>query len=1140
MAAMSIRFGFVAAIVPFLLSAQDFRSTLEGTISDPTQAAVAGAAVTLRNTETGQERSAVSGSDGGYLFQFLAPGKYALTVKAPGFRTNVRQGLELAVTQTRREDVAMQLGDTAETVNVVADVAVVETDSTALGTAIRQEIRDNLPLKGRSSLFMFTLTPGVVNNRYGEDTRPNDTITNIFFSANGAPVAATDVFVDGAANTVNVNRGVNISQWVPSVDSISEFKLEMGTLSAEYGRSGGSITNIVIRSGTNALHGTAYEFFRNSALDANLYFARGQGRKLAAFGANTFGFSLGGPVLIPKLYDGRNKTFWFTSYEGAREGNGQDNTLTVPSARMRTGDFSEVQQAIYDPFSVAAVNGTPTRTPFAGNQVPANRQDPVALKIMSFWPTPNRPGASAAQPWVNNYGFSGKWPRNYDMFVAKVDHRFSEAWSTFFRMNKGKGKLIFPNDFDGVATQGRNLVNRPHVGFSVGNTVLLNPRTTLDLRLGYAYGKEDNAPWSEGFDLASLGFAPQFVNLVQSAAFPTIGITGFNGLANSPLIQDVGHTYFLQSNVAHQAGKHLLKIGADIRMLYGNFFRNTNPSGSFSFSNAWTNGPSALTPTAGTGFPMASFLTGMGGGSLANNTGVSIINKYYGFFLQDDYRVNSKLTLNMGLRYEYEVPRTERYNRATRGFDRTAANPLRVPGLNLTGGLVYAGVEGRPREIYNLDRNNFAPRIGFAYTLAQKTVVRGGYALHYIPVVGSVDPVGYSTTTSLVASQDGFTPRDRLSNPFPNGLAARTGNSLGLATLVGQGISFVDPSDVTPLLHTWNFNIQREVFSKSLLQVGYVGSRGIHITSDPQVGISENINQVPSQFLSMGRALLDPVANPFQGLITVGQLAGATVQRQQLLRPFPQFLDITRNVPAFGNTVYHSLQTKFEQRMWHGLTTIVSHTFSKNIGDIGPYQNHNNRRIERSVTAFDVPHRLTVTTSWDVPVGRGRKYLGSSSKAIDLMFGQWNLATFSTFQSGFAMSFGLNQNTLFLAGAGGQRPNAVGDPKAGISGAIVDRLGAYFNTAAFAQPADFTFGNTGQRTPWLRVPGMNNINLTLTKQFAVTERVKVNLRASSFNLANHPVFAGPNTTFGALGQFGRISGQANLSRQTELVLRVIF
>jgi hypothetical protein len=1121
---------------------QDFRATLQGTVTDPSQGLVTQAAVSLRNVDTATERATTSDANGFYLFQFLPPGNYALTVKAPGFRTFARSGITLALTQTLREDVQLSLGDTAETVSVVADVALVETDSTSLGTALRQEIRDNLPLKGRSSLFMFTLTPGVVNNRYGEDTRPNDTITNVLFSANGAPVAATDVFVDGTANTINVNRGVNISQWVPAVDSIAEFKLEVGTVPAEFGRSGGSVTNIVIKSGTNKFTGTMYNFLRNSALDANLYFARGSNRPLAAFSANTFGVATGGPVWFPKLYDGRNRTFWFASFEGAREGNGLDRTDSVPTARMRSGDFSEVAQPVFDPFSVANVGGAPTRMPFAGNIVPAARQDSVARNIMSFWPNSNRPPSNPAQPWVQNFQFSAKWPRNYNMLTAKIDHQFSQSHNTFFRLNYGTALLVFPHEFDGIASPGRNVVNRPHFGLAWGNTILLSSRTTVDLRLGFAQAKEDNQPWSGGFDLSSLGFPSPYLNLVQRRAFPTIRVTGFQGLAGSPLIVDPGYTYTVQANLAQQRGRHVLKYGTDLRLLYGNFFRNTNPSGSFSYSNAWSNGPRADTPAGNTGFPMASFLMGLGGGSLESNTGVSILNKYYALFLQDDFRVNTKLTLNLGLRWEYETPRTERYNRTTRGFDRGAASPLRAPGLTLRGGLRYAGQDGLARGIYEPDRNNFAPRLGFAYSLTQKTILRGGYALHYIPVVGSVDAVGYSTTTTVVTSEDGITPKDRLSNPFPTGLLPAVGNALGLSTLAGQNISFFEPGDVTPRLHTWNLNIQREVFSRSLLQIGYVGSRGINLTSEVSIGnnIIENINQVDPANLSQGRALLEPVTNPLFGVITAGPLAGRTVQRQQLLRPFPQFQNISRNLPTFGNSVYHSLQMKFEQRLWHGLSTLVSYTFSKNLGDLEPIQNYYNRRIERGPMAFDVPQRLTTTASWDMPVGKGRKYLTSASKAVDLLLGRWTLSTFNTFQSGFPLGFGVNQNTLFLAGAGGQRPNVAGDPRAGISGGIASRLDRYFNTAAFAQPADFTFGNVAPRTSWLRGPGMNNVNVTLTKQFAIAERFKLNLRASSFNFLNHPVFSGPNTTFGALGSFGRIFSQANLSRQTEVVLRLLF
>ena len=1122
-------------LVAGTLGAQDFRSTLQGSVTDSQGASVALAQVTLKNIGTGVERTMATDGEGAYLFQFLTPGNYQVSVKAAGFRGLVRGGIELAVTQTLRLDLPLAIGDTAETVEVTASVGTIETETTSLGTAIRQEVRDNLPLKGRSSLFMFTLTPGVVNNRYGEDTRPNDTITNVLFSANGAPVAATDVFVDGVANTVNVNRGVNISGWVPAVDAIGEFKLEVGSLSSEFGRSGGSMTNIVVKSGTNQIHGTLYEFFRNSKLDANQYFARGQGRKLAAFGANTYGFAVGGPVVIPKLYDGRNRTFWFTNFEGAKEGNAIDFLGSTPTAKMRAGDFSEAPQVIYDPFSVATVNGAPTRTPFAGNVIPQNRQDPVAQKVMTYYPVANRTPPNAAQPWANNFSFGGKWPRNYNMTTVKVDHKFSDRFTTFARVNYGTALLIFPFQFDGIATDGRNVVNRPNFGISWGSTFLLGPRRTLDLRLGYARAKEDNQPWSAGFDLAALGMPSSFVSSLQSPSFPQMRVNGFMNLAGSGLVNDPGYTYTFQPNLSEQRGKHLLRYGADLRLLYGNFFRNTSGPGNYAFTNAWTNGPRADTPLATTGFPMASMLLGTAAsGSIDRNTGVSILNRYYGFFVQDDFRVTSKLTLNLGIRYEYETPRTERYNRATRGFDRTAAN--RLGTQNVLGALSYATSDNRG--IYNADRNNFAPRLGLAYSFDTKTVVRMGYALNYVPVVGSVEAVGFSVTTPMVTTQDGITPLNRLSNPFPQQLQPVGANP---AAFLGQNVSFVDPADRTPIYHTWNVNVQRQLFARSILQVGYIGGKGVRLTSEVSIGnnINENLNQVDPRFLSEGQNLLTVVENPYFGAVATGPLSGRTVQRQQLLRPFPAYGNITRNLPTFGSSSYHSLQAKFETRNYKGLTTIFSYTMAKNLTDIQAYQNTYNRAVERGPAAFDVPQRLTTTVSWDLPVGRGRGYGRQMSKAMDAAIGGWNMAMFNTFQSGFPLSFSVVQNTLFLAGAGGQRPNVVGDPMAGVSGNVQDRLLRYFNPAAFGQPANFTFGNAPARASWLRNPGMNNWNLTLTKTFSVTERLKVNLRGSSFNLMNRAVFGGPNTTFG-VAQFGQISNQANISRQHEVVLRILF
>jgi hypothetical protein len=532
---------------------------------------------------------------------------------------------------------------------------------------------------------------------------------------------------------------------------------------------------------------------------------------------------------------------------------------------------------------------------------------------------------------------------------------------------------------------------------------------------------------------------------------------------------------------------------------------------------------------------MASMLLGTAAsGSVQNNAGVSILNKYYGFFLQDDYRVSSKLTLNLGLRYEYETPRTERYNRATVGFDGTAVN--RLGDRTILGSLVYANEDRRG--IYLPDRNNFAPRLGLAYSMSPTTVLRAGYALNYVPVVGSVDAVGFSVTTPMVTTQDGITPLNRLSNPFPQQLSPIGASP---AAFVGQNISYVEPKDRTLIYHTWNVNIQRQLFQRSLIQVGYIGGRGLNLTSEVSIGnnITQNINQVDPRLLAEGQSLLAVVENPYFGLISSGPLAGRTIQRQQLLRPYPGYGDIVRNLPAFGNSSYHSLQAKFETRSYKGLTSIISYTVAKNLTDIQPYQNQYNRAVERGPAAFDVPQRLTTTISWDVPFGRGRLIGSRMHRGLDAVAGGWNIAMFNTFQSGFPLSFGVNQNTLFLAGAGGQRPNLVGDPTSGITGSVQDRLLRYFDTSAFAQPANFTFGNVAARTSWLRSPGMDNWNLTLTKTFTITERLRVNLRGSSFNLMNHPVFSGPNTTFG-VAQFGQISSQANISRQHEIVLKVLF
>jgi hypothetical protein len=1131
----------ICALTALALPGQEFRATLQGVITDPSEAAIPGATVTLRNTATGIERQESPDQSGHYLFSFVDPGRYSLTVKAPGFKTAVRQGIAVSINDNLKFDVQLTLGQSAETVEVTADVGAVQAESSSLGSVISRETVDMQPLKGHSSLFLYMDAPGVVGNRYLEDTRPTDTGTNVLFTANGSPPATGEVSVDGVSNTVNVGRGLYLSPWVPSTEAVQEIKIITGTLPAEYGRAAGVFTNVVIKSGTNSLHGSLYDYLRNSDVDANLFFQRGLGQKLTPYSTNYYGGTVGGPVWIPKLYNGKDRTFFFFSYEGAHEGNGQGPSLSVPTTLMRQGNFSQFSGALYDPFSTHMVNGVPTRDPVPGNIIPLSRQDPVAQKIMNYWPTPNNPNVSAATPWINDYVQGSKWPTIDNVWVMKFDQKVGDKHQIYVRANHGTGFFNFNYDFPGIATPGRNVVHRPNAGIAVDDTYLISPRTVLDTRLGYTYGKEEQQPYSANFDLASLGFPQAFVNSTQFKNFPAVSVSGFETLEGGVgWKEQPGYNYSLQSNLSMQRGKHFLKTGVQINLLRGNFLSNTYPSGNFSFGPNQSGGPRADVPSTGTGLAMASLLYGFpSSGSVEYDTGVSLQNVYYGVFFQDDYRVTRKLTLNLGLRWEYQTPATERYNRTTRGFAYNGASPLQIPGLNLAGGLLYAGVGGQPRGIYNSDLNNFGPRIGLAWSLDSKTVIRAGYSLSYIPLVGMVYPTAYSNTTSMVTTQDGYTPYNLLSNPFPTGQLPAVGNSQGLGTLIGQNVQFVDPSDRTPMFHNWHFDIQRELAPQTVLTVSYVGSRAYHLSAAPTDftgAINQNMNALNPQYLSMGTALLQAVPNPFYGIITNGSLAGQTIPESQLLKPYPQYTGVTRVAPAFGNSHYEALQMQLEKRTSHGVTALMAYTFAKNLSDLTNADNPYNRQAERSYASFDVPQRLTTMVAWDLPFGRGRRFGANAPRAVNFVAGGWTISNFNTFQAGFPLAFGLAKCT---AGANSCRPNVMGDPSQGVTGSIESRLSNYFNTAAFGQPADFTFGNASPYIGSVRSPGMNNSDTTISKDFQMTEKAKFQFRVSAFNTLNHPVFGAPGVTLGN-ANFGRISSQANVSRQFEFAAKILF
>jgi hypothetical protein len=631
-----------------LASGQEFRATLQGTIFDPNKAAVPGAELTLINNETGVERKTASDGEGHYLFQFIAPGKYSVTSKAAGFQTSTHEGVQLNVGDTVRLDIDLTLGAASETISVSASAVAVSTDASSLASLVGRDVIETLPLKGHSSNFIYEYAVGITavgsGNKFGDDVRPIDQANGMRYTSNGSPLSTGDVSVDGVSNIVDVNRGSFVATYVPAVDSVLEWKMQSGTLPAEYGRSSGSIMNVVIKSGTNDPHGSLYDSWRNSVMDANYFFNNIGGTPLPAYNVNNFGLSIGAPVFLPKIYNGKNRTFLFVSYEGLRQVQAQTLRINVPTAKMRTGDFSEFPTQLYDPFSVQVVNGVQTRTPLPGNIVPPELQDPVGKAVFQYWPLPNLTPPKANTPWVSNYAMAARYPSAYDDTTVKFDETISSKQQAFVRVNYGPGHLWNPYDFPGIAGPGHTMNSRPNSGAAISDTYVFSPRVAADFRAGFQRGNNTTQPYSAGFNVASLGFAPSFVNSVtQGKAFPTFSFNdgpeslGSGGFANNP-----GQSVSTEDAVSINTGRHLFKAGVDIRQLRGSQFNNAAPDGSFSFSSSQTGGPNAAAPTGG--FSLASLMMGFGSsGYVTTTTAISWQNVYYGGYFQDDFRVNSKL-----------------------------------------------------------------------------------------------------------------------------------------------------------------------------------------------------------------------------------------------------------------------------------------------------------------------------------------------------------------------------------------------------------------------------------------------------------------------------------------------------------------
>lgn len=1138
------------------LAAQTFTGTVAGTVKDTTGAIIPGAKLSLININTNEQRSQESKDDGGFVFVLVPPGQYRLEASHAGFKHLVR-GLDVGVQQSLSLDVNLEVGETSESVQVSAETPLLEPTASSLGEVIDNRKIVEFPLAGRNTFALITLTTGAQPlGEFGNLPARANAYAGGYFSMNGSQPLTNETLIDGIpVNTATTNA----PGFTPSVDAIQEFKVQSGNFTAEFGRTGGGVVNLVYKSGGNQIHGSLYEFVRNSVFDANNWFNNRAGRDKAHNALNQFGGTAGGPVVFPKFYDGRNRTFWFVAYEGLRDRRALSQTYTIPSPEQLQGDFSKTFNAagqpitIFDPLTTRPDPQRPgnfLRDPFPANRIPADRIDPVAAKIRNFWPKPTSAGTGPAA--VNNWTGAGSTPNTQDQYSVRMDHAINDNHRIFGRFSFSNitrgGFDFFGNGAGWVNPGGSGLpIDINARNFAFDDTLSLSPSLLLNFRYGFIRQWVSRNPPLLGLDLTTLGFPPSYNAQVGVAALPSFMPSGFRAIQQrgTDYIRRGDLTHAAQANITKVLTHHTLKVGGDFRQILLNELEPVIEQGEFFFDTRFTSSD-PLRTNAISGHSIASLLLGLpSSGDIDIVPPISVSYRYFGGYMQDDYKATAKLTLNLGIRYEVETGRNERYNRLS-WFDPTVPNPIgpKVGIPDLRGGLQFVDVGGNPRRQKVTNWNNWGPRFGFAYALNPRTAIRGGYGLFFLPNTGDgAGPAnaaeGFVATTAFVSSLDGgITPADRLSNPFPRGVVRGPGPAAGLLTQLGQNLTTVRHNDPSAYAQEWNFDIQRELPANFLIDVAYSGNKG---TSLP---VNEQFNQLPDQYLGLGPALLDQVPNPFAPYVTVGPLSQAKVARGQLLRPYPQFGNILARNVRDVSTIYHSLQIKLEHRFSHGFTFLGAFTGAKQIG--GPlanavvsdpgFQDNYNRRADRALVGFDQNRRLVLSANWELPFGPGKPLLSGAPRLISMVVGGWQLNSITTLQSGFPLGLttAVNQTNSF---SGGSRPNNSGK-SAKLEGPVESRLNKYFDTSVFSQPAPFTFGNTSRNLPDVRSPGVVNFDFSFTKITKIRERLTTQLRGEFFNGFNHPNFGSPGTTFGT-ATFGVISSAAD-PRIIQLGLKVLY
>jgi hypothetical protein len=1142
-----VAFLVMGAAILLPLSAQSYYGVLRGSVTDQAGGAVNNAKVTLIDEGTGQMRSTLTNSAGEFVFSEVVPAGYALTVEAPGFKKFERKGMTVGTQQQVTLDLKLELGQVIESVQVTEEVSLVDTTTASQGQVLDNQKLTELPNLGRNPFMLSKLVQNVVPVGNPAYNRMEDQSGSSQISIAGGPVRGNNYLIDGVPITDANNRAIII----PSLEAIQDVKIQANTYDAEMARTGGGMFNTFMRSGTNTYHGSLYGHLRRTAWDANSFFNNAAGVPITDQPNDTWGASFGGAVWIPKLYNGRNKTFFYLGFEHYDDTQSSSSVFAAPTALEKTGDFSKSNNSdgtlrmIYDPLNT--LNGV--RQPFAGNMIPGNRLNPTGLAIAnSFQP----PQTAPSYYGDNDLNAPGRLPCRAVQYTFKLDEDFTKWWRAslsylrYFSLEPGN------TEFPTVSSPNQWRLLRRVDATQFNNLFTINSTTAIAVRYGFNRFPNYSYDVSQGFDLSSLSFSPSLVSQVNRSLsqFPYVSMSNLYSLGvddNNSFYVHASRNF--SASIAKYKGRHSLKAGFDYRRIKTAGNDANNAGGAYTFNGIFTK--STPTSAGSGGVDLADMLLGYpSNAAIYTSTKLTDFADYFGVSVQYDLRLSNKLTLNIGLRWERELGLQEINNGMVVNFDGTATNPLaaNVTGISPRGVVQYAGANGRTT-VGSPTSNKWGPRFGFAYQLDSKTVLRGGYGIFWAPqfALGSpIATVGYNQTTNPNASVDNNqTPALNLTNAFPGGVLQPAGNSLGALTGIGQSFSLVDPTARSPYVQQYSFDIQRQLPGGVATEIGFVGSKSSHLVTATAL---INLNALDPALLSQGSALTQSVANPFFGYGGAGVIGTATVQRSQLLLPYPTYGAVNQTFDDNNKAKYYSLVVKAQKNLRRGLALLSTFTWSRNWDESGggpgntlnsgnkAPQNPYNMAAEYAFSNIDTPMRWSTSITYELPFGKGNALL-DGGRILNQIVGGWMVNAVSIFQTGFPLQITQSTNFNSAFGYAIQRPNATGvSPE--TAGSLEDRLNHYINSAAFSAAPQFTFGNLG-RTIDMRGPGQVNFDMSVFKNFVIRETLKAQFRCEALNAMNTPLFYGPNVSFGS-STFGKITSQANFSRQLQLALRFSF